>query len=180
MNKPYITYQADLPRLLRWCARFEAGSKGQGACGTGHPPDGLPGREAVRGGTGDSVGDWEQEKAGQGTCLAPHLPGAAVGGGAGGSAGNWERKMAGGVVFEVGLHLAAVPRQALACLWGNEREGVNLLRALVRRTRADLLADLHILASVIVALGREEAMAETFRAIQDVRRWRLGSFPLLF
>jgi hypothetical protein len=45
------------------------------------------------------------------------------------------------------------------------------LAFLSRRTREDLLADLLALAPVIAALGGMEAIAETFRAIQDVGRW---------
>jgi hypothetical protein len=45
------------------------------------------------------------------------------------------------------------------------------LPILARRTRPDLLSDLRALSSLIAALGGEEAIAETFRAIQDVGRW---------
>jgi len=68
-------------------------------------------------------------------------------------------------------HLAALPRETLAALWLEEREGANLLHALARRARGHLLSDLRALAPVIAALGGEEAVAETFRAIQDVGRW---------
>ena len=37
--------------------------------------------------------------------------------------------------------------------------------------RKELLANLCALAPVIAALGGPEALAETFRAIQDVGRW---------
>jgi hypothetical protein len=46
------------------------------------------------------------------------------------------------------------------------------LPVLARRTRRDLLADLRALVPVIVALGESDAIAATFRAIQDVAaRW---------
>jgi hypothetical protein len=41
----------------------------------------------------------------------------------------------------------------------------------VRLTRADLLNNLGKLAPIIVTLGGSEAVAETYRAIQDVGRW---------
>ena len=61
--------------------------------------------------------------------------------------------------------LAELPRPDLYRLW-NE-----ILPLLARRTRPDLLADLRALVPVIHALGGEEAIAETARAIQDVARW---------
>ena len=42
---------------------------------------------------------------------------------------------------------------------------------LARRTRKDLLSDLDALVPAIARLGGEKAIAETFRAIQDVGRW---------
>jgi hypothetical protein len=45
------------------------------------------------------------------------------------------------------------------------------LPLLARRTRNDLLADLRALEPVVARLGGPEAVAETFRAIQDVGRW---------
>ncbi len=45
------------------------------------------------------------------------------------------------------------------------------LHILARRTREDLLSDLRALSPVIAELGGEEAIAETFHAIQDVGRW---------
>ena len=45
------------------------------------------------------------------------------------------------------------------------------LRTLAMRTRRDFLADIRALAPVIHKLGGEQAIAETFRAIQDVGRW---------
>jgi hypothetical protein len=45
------------------------------------------------------------------------------------------------------------------------------LQILAARTRQDLLIDIQALGPVIAKLGGEEAIAETFRAIQDVGRW---------
>ena len=45
------------------------------------------------------------------------------------------------------------------------------LPILARRTRPELLIDLGDLAPVIHALGGQEAVGETFRAIRDVGRW---------
>ncbi len=45
------------------------------------------------------------------------------------------------------------------------------LRLLAARTRKDLLSDLRALEPVLFALGGEETVAETFRAIQHVGRW---------
>src|SRR5262249_42620928 len=45
------------------------------------------------------------------------------------------------------------------------------LPILASRTRKDLLADLCSLLPIIVRLGGAQAVAETFRAIQDVGRW---------
>jgi hypothetical protein len=61
--------------------------------------------------------------------------------------------------------LAELPRPALYPRWDET------LPLLARRTRPDLLADLGALVPVIHALGGEAAIAETFRAIQDVVRW---------
>jgi len=47
----------------------------------------------------------------------------------------------------------------------------NTLHILSQRTRKDLLSDLVALVSVILALGGQEALEETDRAIQDVGRW---------
>ncbi len=62
-------------------------------------------------------------------------------------------------------HLARLPREQLSPLW---RETLHILAA---RTRQDLLADLRALGPVVAALGGAEAVAGTFRAIQDVGRW---------
>lgn len=61
--------------------------------------------------------------------------------------------------------LAKLSRQHLYPLW---QETLHLLAA---RTRSNLLLDLGALSPVIAALGGAQAMAETFRAIQDVGRW---------
>lgn len=63
-------------------------------------------------------------------------------------------------------HLAGLPRDRLYPLW---RETLPLLAA---RTRRDLLSDLPALLPVILRLGGEAAVAETFRAVQFVgERW---------
>jgi hypothetical protein len=62
-------------------------------------------------------------------------------------------------------NLVQLPEATLSSLW------TETLHDLARRTRAELLSDLSALSPVIAALGREEATAETFRAIQDVGRW---------
>ena len=62
-------------------------------------------------------------------------------------------------------HLAALPRAHLYPLWAET------LPILARRKRQNLLADLRALVPVLLALGGAEAVAETFRAIQDVGRW---------
>jgi hypothetical protein len=61
--------------------------------------------------------------------------------------------------------LAQLPCQYLYPLW---QETLHLLAA---RTRKNLLLDLGALSPAIAALGGAEAVAETFRAIQDVGRW---------
>jgi hypothetical protein len=62
-------------------------------------------------------------------------------------------------------HLARLPCQALYPLWKTT------LHHSATRPRKDLLADLRALLPVIATLGGEEAVVETFRAIQDVGRW---------
>jgi len=62
-------------------------------------------------------------------------------------------------------HLAEWPHDRLYPLWQET------LPLLARRTRKDLLSDICALAPVIAKLGGPEAIAETFRAIQDVGRW---------
>ena len=62
--------------------------------------------------------------------------------------------------------LIQIPRQDLYPMWQET------LPVLARRTRRDLLTDLRALVPVIVALGETDAIAATFRAIQDVAaRW---------
>jgi len=61
--------------------------------------------------------------------------------------------------------LAELPRPTLYPLWDET------LPLLARQTRRRLLADLRALVPVIHALGGEAAIAETFRALQDVARW---------
>ncbi len=58
-----------------------------------------------------------------------------------------------------------VPRQQAYALWAKTWP------ALAARRRDDLLFDLTALAPVIAALGGENAVRETFQAIQDVSRW---------
>jgi hypothetical protein len=67
--------------------------------------------------------------------------------------------------------LAALPYPIIARLWAEPQDGLPLLHSLARRSRSDLLADLRALAPVLATLGGEEAIAEIFRAIQDVGRW---------
>jgi hypothetical protein len=62
-------------------------------------------------------------------------------------------------------YLAELAPTTLCSLW------CETLPVLSTRTRTDLLADLCALAPVVAALGGAQAMAETFRAIQDVGRW---------
>lgn len=62
-------------------------------------------------------------------------------------------------------HLTKLPVPTLRPLW------YDMLPNLARGTRADLLVHLRALLPVILALGGQEAIAETFRAIQDVGLW---------
>ncbi|MCP4542518.1 MAG: apoptotic protease-activating factor 1 like protein [Chloroflexi bacterium] len=62
-------------------------------------------------------------------------------------------------------HLVEFPPSDLALPW---QEALPLL---ARRSRKDLLSDIHTLLPAIVTLGDDEAIAETFHAIQDVGRW---------
>jgi DNA polymerase III delta prime subunit len=61
--------------------------------------------------------------------------------------------------------LANQPLSWLYPLWAET------LPVLARRTRKNLLSDLRALTPLIHALGGEQAVGETFRAIQDVGRW---------
>lgn len=47
----------------------------------------------------------------------------------------------------------------------------DMLHTIASRTRKDLLSDLDALKSIIIALGGDEAVGETARAVQDVGRW---------
>lgn len=61
--------------------------------------------------------------------------------------------------------LAQLPSDCLYPPWQDT------LYHLAQRTRKDLVADLHALIPVIVALGKVEAIKETYQAIEDVGRW---------
>lgn len=68
--------------------------------------------------------------------------------------------------------LSRLPSSELLEYWGKEPGGEsNLLHTLANRSRKHLLSDLSALAPVIHKLGGEEAIDETFCAIQDVCRW---------
>jgi hypothetical protein len=65
-------------------------------------------------------------------------------------------------------HLAALPFGDLSTMWAQT------LHVLAARTRPNLLADLHSLAPVLVALAGQNApteLREVARAIEDVARW---------
>lgn len=68
-------------------------------------------------------------------------------------------------------HLAALPKSTLTRAWSELWNGDIFPHSLTRNTRKDLLEELFALAPVIYKIGGEEAIAETFRAIQDVGRW---------
>jgi hypothetical protein len=99
------------------------------------------------------------------TGLIPHLPEALLGEALAAAREIGDTDGRAKVLAGLPPHLARLPRQRLYPLW---RETLPILAA---RTRKDLLADLHALGPVIAALGGEEGVAETFRAIQDVGRW---------
>ena len=69
------------------------------------------------------------------------------------------------VLAELAPHLAQLSLADLAPPW---QETLTFLAIHIRR---DLMAGVRSLAPVIAALGGEEAVTETFRAIQDVGRW---------
>jgi hypothetical protein len=69
------------------------------------------------------------------------------------------------VLAELVSHLTQFPPTKLYLLWCGS------LRALATRNRQDLLSSLGSFAPVLEVLGGKEAIAETFRAIQDVGRW---------
>ncbi len=111
-----------------------------------------------------AIGD-EHWRAGALAGLAPHLPQELLEEAlaAARSIGNeYDRARA---LAALAPHLAALPRPILYPLWAET------LPTLARRTRRDLLFDLRALEEVVYALGGEAAIAETFRAIQDVGRW---------
>jgi hypothetical protein len=62
-------------------------------------------------------------------------------------------------------HSARLPAATLYPLW------CKILPALANHNRENLLDDIHSLAPVIVVLGGEKAIVETFHAIRDVGRW---------
>jgi hypothetical protein len=105
------------------------------------------------------------------TGLAPHLPGSLLL-----EALAMAREMADGESRAQALagllpQPATLSRALLIDLWTRESEGASLLHALARRERKELLLDLRALAPTIAALGGEEAIAQTFHALQDVGRW---------
>jgi hypothetical protein len=69
------------------------------------------------------------------------------------------------VLSGLARHLTELSRQQLYSMWQE------MLPFLAIYTRQDLLIDLWALGPVIATLGGGEAIAETFRAIQDVGRW---------
>lgn len=66
---------------------------------------------------------------------------------------------------ELTAHLTELPLTTVVPLWHG------MLHLLAGRTRRNLLSDIRTVEPIIAALGGEEAVAETFRAIQDVGRW---------
>jgi len=78
------------------------------------------------------------------------------------------------VLTKLASCLVEFPRPILYSLW------CGTPAILARRARRDLLADLRALGPVIATLGGAEAVAGTFRAIQDVGRWWPWEFgPLI-
>ncbi|MGB9800252.1 MAG: hypothetical protein ACPLUL_09185, partial [Thermanaerothrix sp.] len=69
------------------------------------------------------------------------------------------------VLSALAAHRALLSHPVLYPLWAET------LPILASRTRTDLLSDLPALIPLIHALGGEQAIVETFRAIQDVGRW---------
>lgn len=63
------------------------------------------------------------------------------------------------------MRLAELPIPQAYPLWAET------LPVLAGRTRRDLLSDLVALSRLIAALGSEQALTETARAILDVARW---------
>jgi hypothetical protein len=69
------------------------------------------------------------------------------------------------VLDRLAPHLAQLPEDELYPLWAET------LPVLASRPRPKLFGSLRAMAPVMNALGGEEAVAETFRAIQEVGRW---------
>jgi hypothetical protein len=67
---------------------------------------------------------------------------------------------------QLSISLAGLPTADLYPLW------LVLPQRMAAGTRAEVLSGIRALAPVIAALGGPEAVAETFRAVQDVGRWR--------
>ncbi len=97
--------------------------------------------------------------------LAPHLPPGLLSEALEVTLGIRDARYRAEALSALAPRLAKMPAERLYPLWAET------LPILARRTRPQLLADLRALAPVIHALGGQEAVAETFRAIQDVGRW---------
>nr|MBC7245282.1 ATP-binding protein [Chloroflexota bacterium] len=97
--------------------------------------------------------------------LAPHLEPALLAEALQAARGIWDEYSRAEALAALAPHLAALPQPHLYPLWAET------LPLLARRTRSNLLADLRALQPVIFALGGTGAVAEAFRAIQDVGRW---------
>jgi hypothetical protein len=114
---------------------------------------------------------YEESRAEALAALAPHLPAELMGKALVATRRMVNERRRAAALAALAPYLAAFPRPALGRWWLEEQQGANLLHFLARRMRRNLLADLAALAPVIHALGDEDAIAETFRAIQDVGRW---------
>ena len=97
--------------------------------------------------------------------LAPHLPEALLGEALAVAQGIGDADSRARALAALIPGLTALPPQLLYQTWDAT------LPALASRTRSDLLSDLGILEPTIFALGGQDAVVETFRAIQDVGRW---------
>lgn len=69
------------------------------------------------------------------------------------------------ILLKLVPHLLRLPAMRLHLFWSKT------LPVLANRTRSDLLNDIGVLTPVIIALGGEKAIVETFHAIRDVGRW---------
>jgi hypothetical protein len=76
-----------------------------------------------------------------------------------------EGRLVAALMLLVPAYFAQLPSATLYPLWRKA------LPHLAAGTRQDLLANISTSAPVIIALGGPQAVAETFRAIQDVGRW---------